>query len=770
MKRIFLILIVSALTIIGCYAKSLTPQLKQSEENSLWGFTDPATGNWLVKPVYTDAKPFKMGADGKFRALVQKNGKQGFLGENGKPLGAGVKFDKIESLKQGNNMFVWVNGKQGIIDLDGRYIIKPDISYVEPIEAEGYIVTVKDKKGLVSPEGNIIIKPDYSVIDLSLDGYFIVQKKGKIGLFSRSGECLIDAKKYTGIEPNGDYWFIRDKNKIGLYDPATNNVLVKPDYSQIGEPTVIENNILIPVRNFKNEWGAVGPSQKEVIKCDYKNLSVLPALKAILVREGDDGHKLWFPKNKVFLELEKWDETKSGPFKNVKAKIAVPESPTGLAAINSKSNYINQLNEYKSLPSHEFSLVIDADGQKVGDIGSVKLQNFGKQWLVAPRENACWSLYDADGRFIKTTSLTGEKFTTTKDGSWIASGNRILTADGEEGDYVSCGDKLQFMRNTLNNQWSPIVNGHILKDSQTFSDIKPEGPNTASVCNNNKWGMFSDGKLRIDCTLPTPLRNSKFKGFFETGSPGTLGLLSNSGRILLEPKYSSFDKTSNPDVIAVTSSDKMGLYNLQKNSWLIPIDRNYTDVEYIDKDKNNSQIWIYRGDLGGVADTDGKEIIPPIYNEINRLNRHNIFDCQKGNNHQYFTLSGERYTPEQSGKLSDFSRKNDNYIRDKKGETQWFDINTGFLKGHKVKVVGQLLNADGTPHKGRDGKGVKFEQVWNVDKVDFHVDNQMFHIPYDDIIQQKKSSANYIMQYILIDLTTNKTLDEKKINFSVNKR
>lgn len=146
MKKMITVMLALIVGVGTIFSQTLTPQ--KDEKKGKWGYVDEK-GKWKIKPRYESAGELKKQPNDKLRATVAQKGLQGFVDENGKVLGAGIVFEALTPL-QGDALLVTVKGKQGIVNYDGVYLLKPEITELQPVENLGYIYTVKGKQGFFS--------------------------------------------------------------------------------------------------------------------------------------------------------------------------------------------------------------------------------------------------------------------------------------------------------------------------------------------------------------------------------------------------------------------------------------------------------------------------------------------------------------------------------------------------------------------------------------------------------------------------------------------
>lgn len=767
MKRL-LLLIFSFCFMALAGAQTLEP--KKDAKKPKWGYVDSHTGKWVVKPVYDVAEPFKKSPDGRYRALVTKGTLQGFLGVDGKLLGAKLVFEKIEPVMEGDNMIVTVKGKKGIIDLDGVYIIKPEYTDLRQAGDLGYISYIKDKTGFIDARGRLVCAPEYSDIDLSLPEVFIVTKNGKKGIITHSGKIMLEPKVYTDVTPLGKYWKVIKDNKAGIWDMNTSQLLIEPKYGDVKAPVNLKSGTYLPVCNKKGMWGVLDTRGKEILKCRHTTLSVVPSLNAIMVCRNNGGNRIWFPQYNIILELAEWKESKKGPFFFIEGELAQPTKnvPGHLMSALSygerdayMSDYDRRAKLYRYIAS-KFTVLTDSEGNLVSDSKNVRVIPLDSYWVVNDGDNP-WSIYSAKGEPVRKTGLRGEA-ESQKGKNWLSDGSRILMPDTREYEIKSFGEKLMFIFLPDSKTWIPVLNNTPQWNMEGFTEVIKYDDNTATVQQNGLWGLIDEKGMRRECKFKSPLRQSSIEGFMEIGEPGKLGLATTDGKEVLPPVYRNF-KMADSGKIYVFDEEYAGIYDLKTQLWLIPMDRKYTKIE-----KNDGIYTVWKYNKKGIVSENGKEIVPPVYIEIkNTWINGDAYQCISDYNTDYFNIYGETVSPDPKAWLSDLSREGNRMRDGAKGEMQWVDINARFMKGHTLKLVKLVCNANGSPHISTKKKTLKWEYVVTVDSDEWVDDDNWYHIPYTLFNVPRNSSKDFYIKYTLYDITDgkNKLLDTQRIDFGV---
>lgn len=586
MKK-FLFILAAFTFVQSLWAQSVMLEPKQDAKKPVWGYVNTSTGKWVVKPTYNVAEPFKTGNDGKFRALVTKGNLQGFIGPDGKPLGAGIVFESIQPVMRGDNLIVSVKGKKGIVTPDGIYVQKPEFTDIVPLGDEGYIITSKGKKGIISADGATVVAPQYTSIDTSEDEVFIIRKGDKEGLTTRSGIMLLEPSKFNTVKKFGEYWEITKGNKKGLFDAVSRNVLIEPKYGDVREPVSFPGGMIFPVKKTNGKWGAVNASGNEVIKCKNQALTVVPALGAIRVFRNNVGERLYMPQDKLFLELESWKEEAKGPFRLVSATVETPSYDTpermilGLSFgehMGYSNNYEQRKSAYNKLPSKNFSVMVDKDGQLLGS-GQTKYKNLGNNWVVM-RFPGDWILYDAKGNKIREIPLRGENYASSPTQGWITDFNRVIFPDLSMNRFKYCSADLQFINS--DGKWIPMIDDIPQTSSDSYSDVQILDKKSVSVQKNGKWGLFAGNRLVVPC------------------------------------QYDSFTVSPRDGLIEVRQNGYVGLYKPAASKWVIPLSLNVKQYEFY-RNASDSPILIYNGKWG-LADASGNVSMNMAYDKSAVLN------------------------------------------------------------------------------------------------------------------------------------------------------
>ena len=202
---------------------------------------------------------------------VQSNGKYGLIDINGKQV-LKTEYDEIETLKGlENSILVTKDGKVGLVNEAGATIISPEYSKIQKFDdnyKKGYITIDADKKyGLVSYAGSKILDNKYEKIDsVGGENYFVIEENKEQKVVDVNGKVVLE-KGYDKISQlNSDgIVFIKDK-KYGFMD-YEGKVLVKPEYDSLKE---INTGILKASKDKK--YGLIDLDGKTKVKFNYNDI------------------------------------------------------------------------------------------------------------------------------------------------------------------------------------------------------------------------------------------------------------------------------------------------------------------------------------------------------------------------------------------------------------------------------------------------------------------------------------------------------------------
>lgn len=200
---------------------------------------------------------------------IWKNGKMGYINDKGivliapsyeQILGFGIKGwgnDEVSFVKKDNRWGLFSNKKQ--IELT-------PIQYTDIFNSPyGFKVKLNNRFGLIDIDGRELIKPLYDkIIDSTFNTALIVQSNNLFGLVKFDG-TILSPVMYQSIESNSGYWNVKRENKIGLLNDF-GVVIVQPKYQEIKD--FLNANELASIK-LNGKYGMINKSGVEIIKPLY---------------------------------------------------------------------------------------------------------------------------------------------------------------------------------------------------------------------------------------------------------------------------------------------------------------------------------------------------------------------------------------------------------------------------------------------------------------------------------------------------------------------
>lgn len=133
-----------------------------------WGFIGPYE-NLIIQPFYQNSSTFLNGL-----AIVKYNNQFGLINKKGEEV-VQIQWKKIERLKTGNYKVTDWDGKVGLVNTVGRFVIRPNFNQIEDTDKQLIIVTNGSKKGVLDYAGLTKVPFEYSTIQVQGD-YLLMRK------------------------------------------------------------------------------------------------------------------------------------------------------------------------------------------------------------------------------------------------------------------------------------------------------------------------------------------------------------------------------------------------------------------------------------------------------------------------------------------------------------------------------------------------------------------------------------------------------------------
>lgn len=167
---------------------------------------------------------------------------------------------------QKDNTIVTEFGKEGILNSDGEYSVKPIYDRVYPFDEYGYAKVQKDGLyGLVDSDSKLVIPVKYESIDPILDGYLKISQDKKFGLVDKNKNIIIKPIYESIYEISDDSFAVKLNNKYGCIVKDDRTLSVKIIYNSLFQS--IEKRARFEI---DGKWGYLDDECNVLIKPIYE--------------------------------------------------------------------------------------------------------------------------------------------------------------------------------------------------------------------------------------------------------------------------------------------------------------------------------------------------------------------------------------------------------------------------------------------------------------------------------------------------------------------
>ena len=257
--------------------------------NNKWGVIDDE-GNIVIEPTYDEMiqipnpkKPiFICTYDTNYDTGVYKT--KAINEKNKQIYNSYDLIEPIDNFKTDSNEFwyeenvlrVKKGGKFGIINFNGKELIKPEYEEITSLKGtkEHLLLKKSDKYGIADLSGKVIIEENYKEITGTGDsknGYIVINEEGKAGYIAGNGEKLISpVYDDLGIVQAGDEVHLRFKkdDKFGVLN-LDNTILLLSKYDDI-KPEAGENNFIVKT---DENWEVIDAEENVLLSDNYQNIN-----------------------------------------------------------------------------------------------------------------------------------------------------------------------------------------------------------------------------------------------------------------------------------------------------------------------------------------------------------------------------------------------------------------------------------------------------------------------------------------------------------------
>lgn len=415
------------------------------------------------------------------------------------------------------------DGKYGLIDLDGKQILKPEYESITAIPyKEGMLIVKKDEKcGAVNINGKILIPIEYESI--TADNYYSDQTMYKTTGF------IVSKKSDEGYR----YGYIDYKGKT----------IAKTEYTQIDRVTEVEDDKNVYLVAYKNGQAGLLKNKKIVLNYEYEDISY-NAYNDVFVVKRNSKEGIADKQGKIKIPTEYTDISFGGIYVN-----AYKDGQFILLDLN--GNVIENQDIVTKLPTKDGKHYIVADKNEMYDITDLKGESMIENSYAYMEEIEPNYFVVGNNNKNGIIDLSGKAFVDLKYNSiFHIDGTDLLQANISDNNTISLIDKKTMkILATMDNASVEIDDNYIRlysnKESKYFSDTGKELI-TRDVFPNNelyakevdgKWG-FADrsGNIKVECKYDMVTEFNEY-GFAGIKKNGKWGSINSKGEVVQEPKY-----------------------------------------------------------------------------------------------------------------------------------------------------------------------------------------------------------------------------------------
>lgn len=147
---------------------------------NMWGFVN-SKGEWIIKPVFVSCTNFDKNNLSKVSVNVRGVGiRYGFINRYGKMV-IPAQYLSLSGFHGGYAVAQDRNGKFGVIDLKGTWVIKPTFDELSGFQHEMAKATKNNKVGLIDLSGEWIVPPIFEALRIQSKSSALVKKNGLWG-------------------------------------------------------------------------------------------------------------------------------------------------------------------------------------------------------------------------------------------------------------------------------------------------------------------------------------------------------------------------------------------------------------------------------------------------------------------------------------------------------------------------------------------------------------------------------------------------------------
>lgn len=254
--------------------------------NEKWGVIDQ-TGKIVIEPTYDEMITIPSSKTDLFICMydvdyTNDTYKTKVIDSKNKQKFTGYELVEVVENKDSNNI-LWYEGevlrvkkdeKYGLINYDGKEILKPEYDSIEALEGvkNSLVIKKEEKVGLCDNKGNIIIEPEYKEIkaigDDYKNGYIVINNDNKYGLIDFTRQVILETKyeEIKTVSSTNNIYVVKENGKLKAINKDL-ETLVENKFDDVKQ---IHGGNLVFVKNKK--YGIINTEGQITTKAEYDNI------------------------------------------------------------------------------------------------------------------------------------------------------------------------------------------------------------------------------------------------------------------------------------------------------------------------------------------------------------------------------------------------------------------------------------------------------------------------------------------------------------------
>lgn len=663
-----------------------------------YGYLRSRDGAWVIPPQFEGAQLFQPNG----LAVVQLHGKQALLQLDGQLL-TGALYDQITIINDSlirvrdkeasgfiNAKGEWLlelrtdinpwaepleglvpftrGGKTGFLDLQGKEVIAPLFSGVQPFQKERALINKDKKSGFINRSGQVVIEPQWDAARSFSQGLAAVKKDGKWGFINEQGETVIepaydDVERFTA----GGIAAVKTKQQWGLID-RSGKVVAEPQYSQT---VTFRNDVIVVKKSGKS--GAYNSAGQLIVPLNFEAVQVYRWQEPyLLVRQGDqwgvmDMQGRWLvqpqfaaPPDYSGYWLRNGIYPAAGQYYDLQGKrlphfagamnegyrlapaadkqaaqaafgAALQINPQDKAAAAWQQALRLQTEQARQYPAKQ--AVIPAPAKTIGQplavpvdgqvrMGFIDMTN--GHWLIAPQLEAAAAFNEAGLALARQNGKFGYL---NPQGQWA------VTPQFSEAS-TTFSEGLAAVRQ--NGRVGFIDAKGVVVIKPQFADAFSFHEGMAAIVEDRKFG-YIDKQGKIVVPLQYDLALPFHDGLANVSTEEKAGFIDKQGQLMIQPDKGLLFSGFNSGLAPVVKDKKFGYIN-QDGDTVIACQ--YEAAGYFE----NGLARVRLHGKFGVINTDGQLVVPAIYDAISEF-RHGIAAVRKDKRYGCIDATGKMVLP-----------------------------------------------------------------------------------------------------------------------------